>query len=250
VLLAWATYNFQSRQSQSSAATRQQAEKALELMQQIAAKTGDKETLQQIIDARTRLLASDRPTDDAAIKDILDRVPRLTEEYKKLETNKADAADQLMTEFRTNWEPLIRTVVEDFDRRVNALITAQPKVRLATKLDSFKVAGIGQEGGNSQLIRVAELNGVELRLYCSSAQVHSTHLSGGTVVITVRIPQQAENESNPLNISFSLKEASMADKKWIAPISTASAKEFVDAAVPAINQGIQDFLVLASSRKP
>lgn len=249
VVSGWAVYNYQRRQSQNSAATRQQTENAFNLMQQMASQTGDQKMLQEIIDARTKLLASDRPADDAAIKEILAQVPRLTEEYKKLETSKTNAAGQLLAEFRSNWEPLIQTVVSDFDRRVDDLTAADPRVRVTTKDTAFKVAGIGQDGGNGQLIRVAELNGVELRLYCSSAQVHPTHLSGGTVVITVRIPQRTENESNPLNISFSLKEATLGDRKWVAPMSAASTKEFADAALPGINKGIQDFLVLANSRK-
>lgn len=134
-------------------------------------------------------------------------------------------------------------------QRVDALIAAEPKVRIK-KDDAFKVAGLGQDGGNSQLIRVAELNGVELRLYCSNAQVHPTHLSGATVTITVRIPERQENESNPLNISFSLKEATLGDKKLVAPSSAASSKEFADAAIAGINKGIESFLVMANARKP
>lgn len=55
MFLAWATYNYQNRQSQNSAATRQQAESAFSLMQQMASQTGNKEMLQEIIDARTKL---------------------------------------------------------------------------------------------------------------------------------------------------------------------------------------------------
>jgi hypothetical protein len=246
IFLAWATFNYQNRQSQNGKVTRQLLEKAIALMEPKAIQTGDNQALQEIIDARTKLLATNRPPDDAAVRQILERVPHLTEEYKKLEKNKATAANQLMTEYRTNWEPVFRVAVAEFDKRVETAEAQVNGIRV-TKEDNFKVAGIEQEGGNSQLVRVAEMNGVQLRLYFTSAQIHPTHLDSGHIEITVNIPEKPENDSNPLRISFGLKEASTPNGSFAA--SSDSSKALAQIVIDGINKGLEEFLVLASARK-
>src|SRR5262249_26091494 len=119
-----------------------------------------------------------------------------------------------------------------------------------TKDDGYRVAAIEQEGGNSQLIRVVSMNGIELRLYCTSAQIHPTRLESGALIITVRIPEKPENESNPLNLRFDLKEASSGTQNFV-PSGGAQdpSKELLDAIISGINKGIEDFLVIANARK-
>lgn len=248
VLLAWATYNYQTRQSQSSAATRQRLDDAVSLMQRMATQTGNSEVLQEVIDARTKLLATSRAAEDEAVEKILARVPQLTEEYRKLEASKSSAADRLMAEYRAKWEPVIRFAVAEFDRRLAVVSASGAQVRV-TKEENFQVAGIGQAGGNSQLVRVADMNGVQLRLYCTSAQIHPTRLESGHLVITVRIPEKTENESNPLSVGFDLGSASAGGRSFDTSASDAATDDLTDAITAGINKGIEDFLVIANARR-
>lgn len=247
VITGWAVYNFQSRQSRNSAATRLQVEQAVSLMEKLATRTGDNEVLQDVIEARTKLLTADRPPDDATIQSILARVPRLTEEYKKLEVSKATAAEHLLADFRGNWEPLIRFLVSEFDHRVEQLIAAGVKVNVQ-KDDAFKVAGIGQEGGNGQWVRTVELNGAELRLHISSSQIQPSSVGGASLVVVVRYAQKHENVSNPLSISFQEKEARLGDQVVAAPNADKN-KPFLQAAAAGMNKGFEDFLVLSNAQR-
>jgi hypothetical protein len=246
VITGGAIYNYQSRQSRSGAATRERVDSAVNLMEKLATQTGNKEVLQDVIEARTKLLSADRPPDDATIKSILAGVPRLTEEYKKLEANKATAAEQLLAEFRGNWEPLIRFLVSEFDRRTDELIAEGLKVNVQ-KDEAFKVAGIGQEGGSNQWVRTVERNGIALRLYLSTAQIRPSSVSGAALGVLVRYADTEENTSNPLNISFHAKEAMLGDHR-IVPADAGRALAFRQAAATGMNKAFQDFMVLSNAQ--
>lgn len=233
LLSLFGAYLAQTRQGRNSTAMRQQLDITTDLMRQMAAQTGNKEMLQEVIDVRSKLLAENRASNDDTIKKILAKVPHLTEEYKKLQSSQAQAAVQRLDDFRMKWEPLVRLAVREFDDRMAAVVSAEKGITIK-KEDSFKVAGIGQDGGNGQLIRVASLNGVELRLYCSSAQVHASNVSGGSLVVTVRVPTDSENYSNPLSIPLDPQGTPAADLSKTV--------------VSGINKGIEDFLIVAKAR--
>lgn len=247
LLSLFAAYISQTRQSKNTSAMRQQLDLNTNLMREMAAQTGNKQMLQEVIDLRLKLLASEGPADDD-VEEILAQVPRLTEEYRRLQNNQSDVAERLLAGFRVRWEPLVRFAVAEFDKRIETVIASGEMVALK-KDDSYRVAGIGQDGGNGQLVRVAQLNGVELRLYCSSGQVHPTHVLAGYLAITVRIPEKQENESSPLNITLAPPEPSSDAKAYSATESTGESKNLANEVVAGINKGIKTFLVLAKARR-
>lgn len=83
-------------------------------------------------------------------------------------------------------------MIDEFDRRVAELMARDSRVTF-TKDDAFNVAGLGQAGGNSYLIRVATFRGVQLRLYCVSARTDPGDLVEGHLTITVRVANEPAN---------------------------------------------------------
>jgi hypothetical protein len=90
-------------------------------MQQLAAQGGDQKTLDELIAARTRLLAADRRINDDMIQDMVARLPKMTEDYGKLQQDTATASTRKETDFRLGWEPFIRFAVAEFDKRIAEL---------------------------------------------------------------------------------------------------------------------------------
>lgn len=149
-------------------------------------------------------------------------------------------------DYRAKWEAFISWAVKEFDRRVGETMAAGEKVMVTTKVDDYRTAGIGQDGGSSPIIRAVTFNGVELRLYCASAQVQPGRLSaGGGLTITVRDLTKPDNYSNPLSLTFDLDRASVGKLTVAASISGSSQYDaLMGPVVAGINQGIQDLLVV------
>lgn len=89
-----------------------------ELLQDIAARSGNRQALEELVQARARALNENRTDADSNAAAIIKRLPKMTDEFKVLEKNKIDAFEQRLTNFRASWEPLIRAVLERFDSTV------------------------------------------------------------------------------------------------------------------------------------
>lgn len=239
ILSAIAAAAAEMQQRRSSAEVRQQLALNTELMQEMAAQSGNDSRLQELIELRQRLLETNRPTDRAAIDEILAKVPQLTADYRALQQNKTSAGAQNLATYRANWESLIRHVINEFDKRVGALIVREPSVTL-TKNDPVNVVAAGQAGGGSHVVRVATFRGVELRLYCTTARPDPGDLVDGNLTITVRVPDQPNNYSNPLSLNMRMPEVTGAPADL--------RKRMADEAVGGINQGIADLLVVGKGR--
>lgn len=246
ILIVVAGVLAQIRQNKEAVILRRQLELNTGLMQQMAGQTGNKEMLAEIIETREALLAASRPSGDD-LERVLAQVPRLTEEYKKLQVNRATASESLLAQYRINWEPLARFAVSEFDNRIKKLIASGTPVEV-TKLDGYKVAGIGQDGGNGQWLRIATVKGVELCLHWSSAQINSTTVSSGSLVIVVRLAGGRANEANPLNLTIGPTGASEGSKIFPPPGTGDPGKELADWVVTGINKGIETLMVLANSK--
>ncbi len=246
LIVVFATYLTQTRQSGNTTAIRQELKDQTELLRGLAAQTGDDKALQDAIDSRTKVLSESRAPAASEIDQILKDVPRLAEDYKKLQQSKSSAEETKLAEFRLKWEPPIQMVVAEFDRRLDAVIAKGVKAEL--KKEPFKIAGIRQDGGSSQLTRVATLNGVELRLYVSSAQIHPDRIESAHVDVTVRLPEKQENDANPLSATLSLADATIAGKTFPASLNSATDKAFSEAMLAGINKGIETWLVIANGK--
>jgi hypothetical protein len=138
-LTVLASYITQMRQSGNTAAIRQELKDQTEMLRGLIAQGGNTKALEDAIAARARVLAEARPPAASEIQQILRDVPRLTDEYRRLQRAQGDAAGKRLAEFRANWEPLIRFTVGEFDRRVEAVFDSGVKLTMQRD-DSYKVA--------------------------------------------------------------------------------------------------------------
>jgi hypothetical protein len=88
------------------------------LLQDIAARSGNRKELEELIRTRSRMLISDPHNADDIAEEIIKQLPKRADDLTALEEHKREKAEQLVTEFRLNWEPLIRSTINRFDSLV------------------------------------------------------------------------------------------------------------------------------------
>jgi hypothetical protein len=71
-----------------------------ELLRDIAARSGDKKELEELIKARSRVLNADRGKADSVADGILKRLPDLTNEFNAMQENKRSDFENRTADFR------------------------------------------------------------------------------------------------------------------------------------------------------
>ena len=105
----------------SGAETRQANAKLLDTAQDAAARLGNDKTRDELIQARTRLLAGNHPISENPVKAIITQLPVRAEEYNKLNQDKAHMVEDMATDFELCWAPLIHFTLEEFDRALEQI---------------------------------------------------------------------------------------------------------------------------------
>ncbi|HYR22234.1 MAG TPA: hypothetical protein VEP30_04820 [Chthoniobacterales bacterium] len=127
------------------------------LLRDVAARMGNRKELEELIRARSRMLITDRRKADNIANEIIDELPKRAEDLTALEKNKHDKAEQLVLDFRLNWEPLIRSIIQRFDELVKQFQAKGVKLECIEN-DAFPLTVF--YGGRDSEIRTLRVPGV------------------------------------------------------------------------------------------
>jgi len=123
---------------------REAAKAQTELLRDIAARSGDKKELEELIKARSRVLNADRGKADSVADGILKRLPDLTNEFNAMQENKRSDFENRTADFRLKWEPLVNNTLSFFDdlvdectkRGINLERSPNEALKLTSTLDT------------------------------------------------------------------------------------------------------------------
>jgi hypothetical protein len=90
-----------------------------ELLQDIAARSGNREAMTELIATRARLL-QERAVSKNQLEELFARIPEKAEDYNKLREHTLNEAASQDSEFRLTCEPIIRYVISNFDKAIAA----------------------------------------------------------------------------------------------------------------------------------
>ncbi len=206
----WLALNNTESERQTKAANA----KLLDTAQDAAARMGNDKTRDELIQARTRLLAGNRATSDNPVKDIIARLPILADDYNKLNQDKAHTAQAMATDFNLCWGPLIYFTLSEFDRRVD-----QIKEELGTEKDSLKITkdegfdftkidGAQDDRPLHPNARTISMGKVQLYVVYSRAVITPYGMSNATLVFAIRGGSRVRED--PFMLEMGLTDGSTA----------------------------------------
>jgi hypothetical protein len=170
------------------------ANKQTRLLQDVAARAGDKKELEGLIKTRARALYADRRQADNVAQDVIRRLPELTSEFQELQRDIRTAQQRENDEFRLNWEPFVRTTIQKFDSMVEQFQRQGIKMEVVRN-DNFPLTSEYLQ--STPEVRTVAFEGTQIRLfysnYVADERNHrdaSVYLAGGNMNITVTLGLQ------------------------------------------------------------
>ena len=89
--------------------------------------------------------------DDNIAETVIKRLPDKAEALIALEKHRQEKAEQLDTQFRLNWEPLIRWTIERFDTLTRELQSQGAKLNVQERNDKFPLTTFGGAPGSPEI---------------------------------------------------------------------------------------------------
>jgi hypothetical protein len=123
---------------------------------------GDSKATKELVDTYSRLLAADRPASDNMINDIITNLPTATEDYKSLQEATDKAYKETDAKIRIGWEPLIRFVIDEFDRSIAELQQKGFEIKVEQNND-FPITRPGNDEARYN-VRLATIRDLSLTL--------------------------------------------------------------------------------------
>lgn len=212
------------------------------LLQDVAARAGDKKQLEELIRTRARALYADRRQADHIAEDVIKRLPELTAEFQDFQRDIRNAQHRENDEFRLNWEPFVRTTVDKFDSIVEQFRHQGLKMEVV-RSDNLPLT---TEYFQSTLeLRTVSFEGTQIRLFYSSYVADernhrdgSIYLAGGNMNITVTLGLQHASctaevfETNKIDTEATeVSKESGVPKKFVDFVDASIAKMFERAVV-------------------
>jgi hypothetical protein len=164
------------------------------LLQDVAARAGDKTQMEELIRTRARALYADRRQADNVAEDVIKRLPELTAEFQDFQRDIRDAQQRENDEFRLNWEPFVRTTVEKFDSVIEQFRHQGVKMEVARN-DNLSLTS--EYFQSTPELRTVSFEGTQIRLFYSSYVADernhrdaSIYFAGGNMNITVTLGLQ------------------------------------------------------------
>jgi hypothetical protein len=233
------------KQTKAGAESAKANTEARELTKEIAARLGDQKLVDELVEARSRLVSADRRANDHMIRDIITQLPQVTADYLKLKQSTAAAENAIATNVRLSWEPLIRFCVTEFDRCVDELQARGVAVKVK-KDDDFVITKAGDERTFYD-VRLVSIDNVTLSL---------AYVNGGVTAygmrpcgLWVNVSADGKFDSRPFYIEMDMNEAKGGGMDIPAPKDGIPPKELTEAFTIGVGKGIERLLVITNAKK-
>lgn len=228
------------------------------LLQDLAARSGNKKELQELIETRSRLLSAERGASENLIKDILAQVPTKAANYNKLQETKATEAATRDAAFKLTWQPLIRFILDEFDRSINQL-RANNVVVTTEGNNGFALTNADGSQLRSASVRLARCDNVSLNLYYRGFPAMATSEVGASdarmYLFTEDTGARPPHET-PVWFQVVMEEHAIRLQPPNGPETTIAAPEIglppkavTDFVQRGMARGIEELLVLSKARE-
>lgn len=226
-----------------------------ELLRDVAARGGNQKELEELIRTRSRMLTADQGRADIVAEGIIKKLPKLADEFTALEKNKSQVAEQLVTEFRLNWEALIRSVIARVDELVKQFQAEGVKLECVEDNNFPLTTFYFPANAEVRSIKLTTPSRVEYRLSVHYSTINLDPQQHGSAVFDMAVT----NVGEMLSLRIALKEAvcrrTAADTKETDERTIAAAKdgnipkefrEFVD---EGIVEAFQRLIILHAAQE-
>jgi hypothetical protein len=225
-------------------ATTQNA-KILDAAQDAAARAGNAELRQEVVNLRTQLLIAERKGDKNMVRDIVARVPALAEQFDKLNQDKVATVEQMAADYELCWKPTIAFLIAEFDEQVSELKKAK-QISEEPRIADFPLT-LASDARKPNHIRVLILDDVRLRFTYDTAALNPTGMTAGRFVFEV-LGRGSIHPHHFAELSFDFNEANGFGKRFPKPKDGRPPVALTDEIRSAVSKAIEQFLVVAASK--
>jgi hypothetical protein len=248
LIAAFLTYVKQGRRNEETA---QLLKKNVDLMQAMAARTGDEQMRNEVIELRTRLLSENTKIRNSAVDEMLARIPKMTEDYTKLAKENLASAQAQAAEFEIKWKPVIRTVVGLFDEVTSSLEKKGQGITVRPKGSDFAITKIGVNNRQSREVRRVEKGRTAIVLEYTNGGAYP----GGVEPAELRITCIYDGllQSVPLRLQFTPDQITFgsgvgAQDNLKVERDGSIPTAFMERVSNTVNEGFTHFLVIANAQ--